>query len=251
MAPSPRTAALLSVLLISAAAWSSGQDMSVDPSQAEALIQAGKKKAQDAARAEKERRKLVPKVGHGSQGAYDYDIWQHNCHTAANAFLCFAPDRSKAGIVACGGDPRVDPAHHTFNWIVLPTQTCLYNWGSECCWPETSVPPNIASGPGKACAVKGCGEQYCKGTHCLPPGKNVERPSVAVCAIIEMGGRSDGVLPVHPDMSPERKPACNVCCDSRSNMWNWDKSLGDKVKFEKEREKFRAGCKNYCDAIFD
>ena len=47
-----------------------------------------------------------------------YDIWQANCHTAANVSVCNDP--GSTGIVVCGGTPEGpgNPGDHTFVYVL-------------------------------------------------------------------------------------------------------------------------------------
>lgn len=194
----------------------------------------------------------VPQEGHGKTNPDPYNIWTQNCHTAANKFVCSISDKSKVGIIACGGNPTEEPAYHTVNWIVLSKgQTCVYGWGRSCCWDATTIPPDISSGEGKRCARSACGKQYCSGTRCLAPGQFVEWPDAGTCSLIAAGGKPDHPEYLELDFSPDRGTQCLKCCDDRAALWSWGKwSSASKAQFEEQRQDFRVKCGNGCRNIF-
>lgn len=195
----------------------------------------------------------VSRAGHsagpGTLGP-GYDVWRLNCHSAANQFTAQATAMGlPAGIVACQGDPETSPSFHTPSWVVPDgRQTCLFNWGTSCCWEGAQNPPNLGSGTGAACARWACGVQYGRDqTRPLPAGRLVESPGPAVCVVRAAGG-PPSVLPgaradalserlrtgarairtrPHTGMpegalfrfEPERLDPCLDCCASISQVW--------------------------------
>lgn len=219
-------------------------------------MEESQKAAREAARKDKALReqylKDIAPVGHANPVPDPYDIYSKNCHTAANRTVCSARDRSKVGILACGGDPKVSPAHHTANWLLLDNgEACIYNWGRSCCWKDTGSPPNIVSGPGLACAQQACATQYCDDTRCLPAGEQVERPGPLVCTVIAAGGKPNGIYIENPDYSPANRPACLTCCTERMNYWEKVQWTGDQeAKRVKDKQDFARKCHKYCNGFF-
>jgi len=219
-------------------------------------IEETQKAARDAARRDLElraqyQRDIAPR-GHAEPVPNPYDIYSDNCHTAANRTVCSARDKSKVGILACGGDPKTSPEHHTANWLLLGNgEACIYNWGRSCCWKDTGSPPNIASGPGLACAKQACATQYCDDTRCLAAGEKVEMPGPLVCTVVAAGGKPNGIYIENPDYSPANRPACLDCCDKRTKYWDTIGWTGDREKKRLEdKQKFSEKCRKYCNGFF-
>lgn len=194
----------------------------------------------------------ISPVGHAKPIPDPYDIYSTNCHTAANRTVCAARDKSKVGVLACGGDPTTSPAHHTANWMLLPSgHACIYNWGRACCWEDAGSPPNIAAGPGMACAIKACDDQYCDKTRCLPAGEKVEMPGPLVCTVIAAGGKPNATAIENPDFGAGRRPACLGCCQERASYWDGLGWTGaKKEKMDKDKQDFAVKCKAHCDGFF-
>ncbi len=219
-------------------------------------IEETQKAARDAARKDQELRaqylKEITPVGHAKSVPDPYDIYSKNCHTAANRTVCAARDKSKVGILACGGDPKTSPEHHTANWLLLDNgEACIYNWGRACCWKDQGSPPNIVSGPGLACAQQACSTQYCDDTRCLPAGEKVEIPGPLVCTITAAGGKPNAIYIENPNYSPANRPACLACCDKREKYWDaigWTGALEEKRV--KDKQMFASKCRKYCNGFF-
>jgi len=226
---------------------------------------------------------IVPPYGHSNPyHPSSYNIWTNNCHTQTNLFLMMAQSNGiPAGSISCGGSPETNPGHHTAGWAVNgKDETCIYNYGSSCCWPGTQRPPNVSSGKGLACAKWACGKQYDpKGTRAAAEGKLVESPGSHSCAIKAAGGPLSlprGVaieamvqhiksgsnkiktrsIPAYPkgvalDFSPDRVEACLRCCKARGDMWSGNKSASVTANLAGGREKkFRMKCIAACRNSF-
>jgi len=199
-----------------------------------------------------------PIVGHGDQKAgrgERYNIWQENCHNAADAFVNAASDRS--GVLVCGGDPVKSPQHHTANWILFDDSwSCIYNWGDRCCWKGAANPPDISSGDGQGCAKWACGPQY-RGasepepTRVMPTGKLVEDAGAMVCVRTAALGRAYGTPGPDANYSASKKPACLTCCAERADGWRVDPGARDKAQSDARRESFRSKCSAACSGFLN
>jgi len=173
-----------------------------------------------------------------------YDIWQANCHTAANVAVCSSP--LNTGVVICGGQPEAhnNPGDHTFNYVIgADGNTTYWNWGNTC-GPCPGAPPQNLSGDDchSNCVRQFCADQYNGGfaARCLPPGQMVEIPGPSVCATQisrDNGGSFDASL-VGP---------CRACCDARADVWP---NSAQYCQRGTDSESFRAACKYLCEGFF-
>lgn len=231
----------------------------------------------------------VPKSGHSSAyvGPTQYNIWSRNCHSEANFFTANAALMGlTAGILACQGDPVNSPQYHTANWVITQSgETCIYNWGTPCCWIANASPPEIATGPGLACAKSACGPQYVGDpnredrTRAMPAGKLVESPTSSICAISAAGGPltlfpgpaiealsehlKTGAPTVrsrsHPGMpngavltfSADRLDPCLECCAQRTALWSSLYDTSPSAQFHTGRRlNFLRQCNSACRHSF-
>jgi len=178
-----------------------------------------------------------PYLGHADPKQRPYDIWSENCHSAANAFCRADPEKSdRRGILKCGGDPKKRATHHTANWEILERSTCIYNWGRACCWDDTTNPPFIYWGQGRACAYWACQDQYdFLDTQVYKAGELVEEPGAEVCAREQY--RKNGESWFNRKFSSQE---CDACCKERGNLWNSKKWGYDK------KLHFLIGCRTQC-----
>jgi len=215
---------------------------------------------------------------HGSQ----YNIWSLNCHTQANNFVARAGASGVvAGILACEGNPESSPQYHTANWAVMKEGlSCVYNWGSSCCWKGTDSPPDISADKGNHCARWACGDRYqADKTRAMEAGKLVESPGPHVCAVEAAGGpatllpgmavtalterlktRAETVqvpaYPHHPEgatltFTPERLGACMDCCKDRADLWSGNAAASVTPNLAAGREDtFRRQCASACRHAF-
>ena len=170
-----------------------------------------------------------------------YDIWQANCHTAANVAVCESP--LNTGVVICGGHPELhnNPGDHTFAYrIDGDGNTVYWNWG-ETCGPCPGAPPVDLTGNDchSNCVRQFCDEQYAGGwgARCLPPGQMVEIPGPSVCAT--QVSRDNG-----NSFDSSLIGACRTCCDNRANAWP---NSANYCQRGADSENFRAACKYVCE----
>ncbi|TBR17970.1 hypothetical protein EPO15_15780 [bacterium] len=225
----------------------------------------------------------VPEAGHNSaHHPSGYNIWAVNCHTQANSFVAQAAGLGlSAGILACDGAAEASPQHHTANWAIIGDgMTCVYNWGSSCCWQGESSPPDTSSGLANKCARWACGDQYnAEKTQAMESGKLIEAPGPQACAIEAAGGpanmlpgaavtalterrrtKSDTVsVPASPQLpdgatltfTPDRLEACHRCCAQRAELWSGNAAASVTKNLADGREdKFRRQCASACRYSF-
>lgn len=225
----------------------------------------------------------LPDGGHNTpHHQSQYNIWSLNCHTQANNFVARAGASGvPAGILACDGNPEQSAQYHTANWAVMKEGlTCVYNWGSSCCWTAVASPPDIASGKGNHCARWACGDQYkADMTRAMEAGKLVESPGPHVCAVEAAGGpatllpgmavtaltervRTNAetvnvpAYPHHPEgavltFTPERLDACLTCCKDRADLWSGNAAASVTSSLATGREDtFRRQCSSACRYAF-
>ncbi|MCB0057914.1 MAG: hypothetical protein KDE45_12850, partial [Caldilineaceae bacterium] len=178
-----------------------------------------------------------------------YDIWQDNCHSAANS--CVLQDPAHNGIVACGGDPRCsdNPGDHTFNYIVDPkTNTVQYwNWGSPCSHGPCPlpVPSTVPADPNnchRKCIMEGCGKQFDGAEVIYGPGQGVEIPGPSTCVSSVSkahGGRFD----------TQFGSECLECCDTRADVWPNDNPTYRQRGCD--QQDFRSACETLCMGFFE
>lgn len=228
--------------------------------------------------------RAMPPAGHNSEHQPSgYNIWAVNCHTQANSFVAQATGRGMAaGILACDGEAQRSPEHHTANWAIVAKEvTCVYNWGSSCCWPSDASPPDLSSGHGNQCARWACGNQYKEeNTVAMAAGKLVESPGPQACAIEAAGGpanmlpgtavtalterrrtRSETVqvpssaqLPDGASLTftPDRLGPCLSCCAQRAQLWSGVEGASVTQNLANGREDtFRRQCASTCRHSFD
>lgn len=178
----------------------------------------------------------------------DYDIWQSNCHTAAN--LPVLTDPNNTGIVVCGGQPEGpgNPGDHTFNYVLSgnPPTTVYYNWGERCpavgsC--QGAPPANLGAGGCHAtCVARFCDGQWDGGAdeRILPPGQLVEIPGPAVC-VRETSNANGG------SFDAGLFGACRDCCNTRADTWP---NRPNYCQRGRDSEDFRAACTYLCEGFF-
>jgi hypothetical protein len=173
-----------------------------------------------------------------------YDIWQDNCHSAANS--CVMKHPKTAGIVSCGGKPQCldNPGNHTFNYIINPNGTVTYwNWGIPCgpCSgpppPANKIDPTDCHG---ACIKKGCGKYFNGDEEVLPLGETVEIPGPSTCVT--------KVFDEH-GFDPKWGGECYACCDRRADVWRND--IPKYKQRQCDREDFRHACKELCQGFYE
>lgn len=172
-----------------------------------------------------------------------YDIWQANCHSAANS--CVLKNPSSAGIVSCGGQPQCldNPGDHTFNYIVNANGSITYwNWGTPCgpCPGPAPAAINATDCHGQ-CIKTACGTQFDGNESILPLGETVEIPGPSTCVTKvsqDHGGSKD----------QKWGPECYDCCDERADVWSNDKP--NYKQRQCDREDFRHACKELCQGTF-
>lgn len=178
-----------------------------------------------------------------------YDIWQANCHTAANVAVCNSPHDT--GIIICGGNPQGpgNPGDHTFNYVITrnpdgTTTTSYWNWGISC-GPCNGPPPANFGGQDchSRCVARWCNTQYDGGTDeaCLPLGEMVEIPGPSVC-VTEVSNANGG------SFDPSLVGDCKACCDTRANTWPNEPGYCQRGV---DSEDFRAACKYLCEGFFE
>lgn len=225
----------------------------------------------------------VPEAGHNaSHHPAGYNIWAVNCHTQANSFVAQAAARGvAAGILACDGAAEQSPQHHTANWSLIGDgMTCVYNWGSSCCWQGESSPPDTSSGLANQCARWACGDQYkADKTQAMEAGKLIEAPGPQACAIEAAGGpanmlpgtavtalterrrtKSDTLqvpasaqLPEGASLTftPDRLEPCLGCCAERARLWSGNAAASVTPNLAAGREDtFRRQCASACRYSF-
>ncbi len=174
-----------------------------------------------------------------------YDIWQANCHTAANAGVLADPTHT--GIVVCGGQPEItwNPGDHTYNYKIDPAAnaTTYWNWG-ESCGPCPGAPPKTFNARNMschtACVKKFCGDQFSRDTRTKPVGQMVEIPGPSVCAS-EISKKHGGAF------DASYQSACLGCCDRRADTWP---NIPRYCQRNTDREDFRKACKYLCQGFF-
>lgn len=184
-------------------------------------------------------------LGHADPAPRPYDIYADNCHTAANAFCLARPGDTRRGILACSREATTHHGHHTANWEVRDNgYTCLYNWGSECCWKASQVPPSLDGGLARACAQWACGDQFCDGTRCLSPGELVEIPGYSACVRETAGVPLNQLSITAARFDPADRDRCFGCCDRRADTW-------DPARWgETNQAEFLTHCNALCHGFF-
>jgi hypothetical protein len=178
-----------------------------------------------------------------------YDIWQDNCHSAANSCVMQDPDHN--GIVACGGDPKCsdNPGNHTFNYIVDPltNEVQYWNWGGACSHGPCPgpVPSSVPSDPNNChlkCIKDFCGSQFDGDEEIYDPGQTVEIPGPSTCAT--------SVSKAHGgSFKTKYGPECLDCCDKRADVWP-----NNKPSYQQrgcDQQDFRSACKTLCMGFFE
>lgn len=196
-------------------------------------------------------------VGHGDKrNDPRYDIWQRNCHNAANTFLWAANGR-EVGVLVCQGDPTTSPEYHTANWLQTSDGwACIYNWGSRCCWKDGAGNPPTIAGAGYQCAKWACGAQFADfgtaPTRLLPAGEKVEEAGAMACLRASAFGSPSAGPSAAANYSSSKRPECNSCCDERADLWadirgrHGLRTAAEAQTNTEHREDFRAKCKKAC-----
>lgn len=177
-----------------------------------------------------------------------YDIWQANCHTAANVAVCSSPHNT--GIIVCGGTPEGpgNPGDHTFNYKTDTDEhgnvtTTYWNWGKSC-GPCAGAPPATFGGTDchSTCVKDFCDKQWDGGTdeRCLPPGDMVEIPGPSVC-VTEVSQAHGG------SFASSLFDECKACCNSRAGTWP---NRPGYCQRGVDSEDFRAACTYLCEGFF-
>ena len=174
-----------------------------------------------------------------------YNIWQDNCHSAANVSVLKSPQDT--GIVVCGGNPEGpgNPGDHTFVYKTSTDSTgsvttTYYNWGDDCQCPGAPTTFTYGSGSCHETCISGfCDDQYGSEVRILPPGQLVEIPGASVC-VTEVSEETGG-------FDESDYEACATCCDVRADWWP---NTPDFTGRGKDSEDFRAACLNECEAFF-